>query len=113
MEGYKKNRNRNSLQEEQAQEMRRAVPLCVEEQMEYVELCLRMEEELRGNLWVRVKGGQRQVTLECHSQEDQGGWKQPGLMGADPAHGRRWNWIIFKVLPITNHSVTLETCCNY
>ncbi|RMC14731.1 hypothetical protein DUI87_06904 [Hirundo rustica rustica] len=36
------------IQEEQTQEMRRAVPLCVEEQMEYMELCLRMEEDLRG-----------------------------------------------------------------
>lgn len=83
MEGYRKNRNRNSLQEEQAWEMRRAVPLCVEEQMEYVELCLRMGEELRENLWVRTEGGQRQVTLkwgllQAAQPGGPGGLEQPG-----------------------------------
>lgn len=79
-----------------------------------MELCLRMEEDLRENLWVGTKGGQRQVTLEWGLlQEHSGGLEHPSLGGSVPVHARRWTWIIFKVPSITNHPVTLETCSNY
>ena len=42
------------------------------------------------------------------SAQGQVGWGfgQPGLVGGIPAHGRGWNWVIFKVLSNPNHSET-------